>query len=99
MERVGLARGCVVNGHDSTVASLKRLYCAAGILDASAALPTELARTLDEAEDIIGHCLWEDIDRIGIDRETPAPSAEALARLVAAIKGGPLAWRAPEVGL
>lgn len=99
MERVELAQGCVVNGHDGTVASLKRLYRAAGILDASESLPTELARTLDEAEDIIGHSLWENIDRIGIDRETPAPNAEALARLVAAMNGGVLAWRAPEVGL
>jgi hypothetical protein len=83
-----------VTGHDGTLASLKQLYHDAGVLDADT-LPTELARTLDEAEEIVGRSMWENVDRVGIDQECPAPDAEARARLVVAIHANALAWRAP----
>src|SRR5436190_1272795 len=49
----------VVTGHDGTLASLKQLYREAGVLAATDPLPAELARTLDEAEEITGLNMWE----------------------------------------
>ena len=86
-----------MTGHDGTLASLAQLYREAGVLAAGAGLPTELARTLDEAEEITDLDLWGDVDRDGMDRECPAPDAESLARLVCAINANVFVWRAPEV--
>jgi hypothetical protein len=85
-----------MTGHDGTLASLMQLYRAAGVLDTDT-LRTDLARTLDDAEEIIGPGVWDDIHRIGIDRETPAPDPEAHVRLVVAIRGDALMWRTPEL--
>ena len=80
---------------DSTLAALKASYRRTGLLAAGEGLPHDVAFSLDDAEQILG---WDcyDHDRIGIDLETPAPSAEALARLLAAMQAG-LIWRAPEI--
>ena len=80
---------------DSTLGALKDSYRRAGLLEAGAGLPHDVAFSLDDAEDILGRDCYTH-DRIGIDQETPAPSAEALARLLAAMRGG-LVWRTPEI--
>jgi len=74
-----------VSGPDSAVSALKASYQRAGLLTENQGLPHVVAFTLDDAEEITGRSFY-DHDRIGIDQETPAPSAEALARLLAALQ-------------